>query len=83
MNYPEHIKLKAIQSYSQKVKDFLDWMEETKGIRLGEGGDNWGRLNVYLGSHDSLLAEFFEIDQKALEREKRQMLSAIQQMNEV
>ena len=62
--FPEHDKLHKIRSQSQLIGEFLEWLSYSKGISLGTP------------VHD-LLAEFFEIDLKKLEAEKRAMLWSI------
>jgi hypothetical protein len=79
--YPEHTKLKAIQPQSQKVGEFLEWLqtqswEITKYSRNGEE-----YLPIYL-STEEILAKFFEIDLNKIETEKRAMLDEQRKLNE-
>lgn len=64
VQYPEHEKLRLVSEKSQACGEFLDWLIE-RGWEPREGGS----ANVR-----KLLAEFFEIDQELLEREKEHML---------
>lgn len=59
--YPEHEKLTAVSDDSQKLGEFLEW-----GVRHGY-------LDLY-GNVEDVLAYYFNIDQGAIENEKRQML---------
>ncbi len=93
MSYPEHEKLRAIKDKSQAIGDFLDWLGAEKGVELayrhvhtdgckddtavfacGSRSGDLLPLNVRI---NSLLAEYFEIDEKKLEDEKQQMLEDI------
>ena len=76
--YPEHEKLKAVKELSQTCGEFVDFLEE-KGIYLAEYDtkDERNRLYRWRGRMTKLLAEFFEIDEDALEREKQAMLEKI------
>jgi hypothetical protein len=67
VQYPEHEKLKEIQPKSQAIGDFLEWMKAEFPKET--------RLPPY--SIPFLLAEYFEIDEAELEREKRAMLESI------
>lgn len=74
-SYPEHDKVKTIQHLSQSIYDFLVWAEERHKWELGEYGRE-KMCPVYVSKQD-ILAEYFEIDLKRLEDEKRQMLDKI------
>lgn len=65
--YPEHAKLHAVKDKSQACGEFLRWLVEEKREFEQTG---------FTGLQD-LLAEFFEIDQNRLEREKQQMLEEL------
>jgi hypothetical protein len=68
--YPEHEKLKEIRDQSQKCGEFLEWLEEQGYVEI-----------TARKSLTSILAEFFEIDEEKLEREKRRMLDRIREAN--
>lgn len=86
MNYPEHEKLELISHESQAIGEFTDWLAD-QGLHLAkfseDGEDDWG--NPLLVSENwnivDRLTEYFEIDQDALEAEKRQMLDAQRELN--
>ncbi len=78
--YPEHEKLQAISDVSQEIGEFLDCGRWTlcelrdAGTRAWNGTaiQNFQPVNI-----QDALAEYFGIDQKKIEAEKRQMLEAI------
>lgn len=79
--YPEHEKLKKVQTESQTIGEFIDWLRSDKELELGkwqtsshDDGDTFQPVHV---STEKLLAEFFEIDLEKLEAEKRAMLEAL------
>lgn len=76
--HPEHLKLKAVKDRTQCVGDFLEWLDETKGLRLTYRQNDL----PFAGNFNDLLAEYFEIDLKKLEAEKREMLEEQRAINE-
>ncbi len=73
VQYPEHEKLQLVKEKTQACGEFLDWLIEEKGWEpRGGGGANVRRL----------LAEFFEIDQDLIEREKEHMLESCRLLGE-
>lgn len=77
--YPEHEKLRSVAEQSQVCGEFLDWLANEKCLHLAEwvdGGPGYRSQILMCASYSTqrLLAEFFEIDLDALEREKRAML---------
>lgn len=77
--YPEHEKLQAVANESQAIGDFVEWLGQ-RGIHLGEYLEGkWieARLVPTHRSTVDLLADFFYIDQRKLEAEKRAMLAAL------
>jgi hypothetical protein len=79
-DYPEHAKLALIADKSQVVGEFLDWCQSEKGLHLVNLGDY--RQDGMPVPFRPLLAEFFEIDEDAIEREKRLMLERLREQNE-
>lgn len=75
--YPEHDKLMAISDISQEIGEFLDFGLEAQGILLAEFEPEGNRLRMTNRSIPEILAEYFGIDRKEIEREKRAMLDAI------
>jgi len=70
--YKEHEKLQAVKDKSQEIGDFLEWCNN-KGIFLGEY-DRFDELVPIRKNTETMLAEYFKINLKKLEQEKRDML---------
>lgn len=71
-DYPQHDKLKALVGANQTVGDFITWLR-AKGYIIcerHEADDYWPTFKTT----DNLIADFFEIDEKELSREKDRML---------
>lgn len=74
-DYPEHDKLEKIKDISQELGKFLDENstkrrgEREPRVRLG-GAWRWRSI-------ENVLAEWFKIDTKKLDEEKRAMLAAL------
>ena len=86
MSFPEHDKLQKIKDQSQTIGEFLEWVWDKHGFFLAEYRDNWhpstGCALRALTPMRDLLAEHFDIDQNALEAEKRRMLENQRRLNE-
>lgn len=80
--YPEHEKLKKVADESQTCGEFLDWLKHEKGFVLHEWNERLQEYVVAWTPINTMLAEFFEIDQDRLEAEKRTMLEEIRRINE-
>lgn len=81
--YPEHKKLLAIKDESQAIGELLEMGLPSMGIHLcevhkGLTTDRWFPTHR---SIQSILAEWFGIDQNKIEAEKRQMLDELRTMN--
>jgi hypothetical protein len=74
--YPEHRKLKAVVDRSQTIGEFLDWLEE-KGLWLANMDVEGPRMSPYYYKKENILAEFFGIDLKKIEKEKLAMLEEL------
>lgn len=82
MNYPEHEKLKLIKERSQCLGEFLmEWLP-SKGWAIYDEDTPDKRPWPVLEPGGKILAEFFGIDQKRLDQEKRAMLAECRAMNE-
>ena len=90
--YPECEKMKSVRDESQTIGEFLEWLFDEKGYRLGfyhtHDGETCNKhsdcgmvenyMNPVVGfSIEYILAEYFKIDLKKVEEEKRAMLDAI------
>ena len=80
-DYPMHDKLKPVAHISAKIGEFTDWLATEKHIYLAKR-DFEGDLYVEHHSIADLMAEFFDIDLKVLEGEKRHMLRTIREAAE-
>ncbi len=81
--YPEHTKLKKVNTLSQTIGEFLEWAE-TEGILLcghAEPEDYYEALTPIREPRNSLLARYFKIDLETLESEKLQMLEEQRDLN--
>lgn len=76
--YPEHTKLAEISDKSQAIGEFVDWLRD-KGISLCRLYEENGVSRYYPQTDPirDLLADYYDIDQNAIEREKRAMLDEL------
>ena len=78
MNYPQHDKLKALNGANQTIGDFIEWLGHHNMAvckRHKPTSDNeWQEYWPTFTRRDSLIAQFFEIDERELSREKDRML---------
>ena len=88
--YPEHDKLQLVAEQSHAAGEVLEWLFTEKKYFLAEDGDEivsagFGasytatRTRAVQRTVNDLLAEFFGIDQSALEAEKRALLQHIRE----
>lgn len=78
--YPQHEKLKKVQDQSQMVGEFLEWLS-SKSWTICELNRTDDYCPIQLRTEE-LLAEYFGIDLKKLEREKRAMLDELREKQE-
>ena len=77
-SYTQHDKIKALDGRNQTVGDFIDWLREAgyvicercKATEDTEWQTHWPTMKT----RNNLIAEFFEIDEYELSREKDWML---------
>ena len=74
--YLQHEKLRLVSDTSQRIGEFLEWLEG-KGLLICSE-DGFGELGHCGKNTDVLLAEFFEIDRDKLEAEKRAIIASMQ-----
>ena len=86
-SYPEHEKLTGIKDKSQFLGEFLEWArcnnyEFCRRVTV-EVSTPWERVyyEPERKSIEAILAEFFDIDLKKLEIEKRQMIDEIRMVS--
>jgi len=83
--YPEHEKLEKVQEKSQAIGEFLEWLNDEKGLSLAVWGEDEVIGECLYPAHPSvqdLLAEFFGIDLQVLEDEKQAMLVELRRTDE-
>jgi hypothetical protein len=80
--YPEHDKLHAVKDQSQAIGSFLDWLQNERKPRTVLAIHEWDEWVPTNERIEALLAEYFEIDLKKLEEEKRAMLDELRKANE-
>jgi len=68
--YPEHEKLQEIADQSQTIGEFL----ECNGYVLCQYEEEIDEFVPHRNSIEQILAEYFGIDLKKIDQEKRQML---------
>jgi hypothetical protein len=83
--YPEHSKLSAVQRETQAIHSFLEWLGDEKGYFIAEWDKDHPDGNMPFAireNHTTLVAEFYEIDLKAFDNEKRDMIEKIRSQRE-
>lgn len=79
-----HEKLKALEKDRSVVQRFIDWLydEQECEIAFWERNRIEDRLCPIRQGREQLMAEFFKIDLKVLDDEKRAMLDHIRKLNQ-
>ena len=87
-------KMLAVHEESQSIGEFLGWLQTEKKVmfhmehkhksaccKKGENVCGWqGQCGYLHASIDQLLAEYFKIDLKKVEQERRQLLKEIRKV---
>lgn len=80
-DYPECEKLKKVSIEHSNIMEFLDWLDEEKSIRLCEcdqsSTSSFSAYAPITTSKEKLLAEYFNLDLKKIEEERRAMIEEI------
>jgi hypothetical protein len=82
--FPEHEKLKKVQEISQQIGFFLDSLSEMDLALCDEPGSKRGGRESYFPTMrpiTEILADYFEIDLKKLDNEKRSMLKQLRALD--
>jgi hypothetical protein len=79
---PETARLVAASTESQKIGEFLDWLNFELGVTLCVLDEETGRFQPARGmgvftSTERLLARYFQIDLDRVERERGRLLAYI------
>jgi uncharacterized NAD(P)/FAD-binding protein YdhS len=82
---PECEKLSAVSKESNRLGEFLDWLEHEKGFVIAE----WDKEDAYKDNnlypthipYNTLLAEYFNIDLNKVEKERSVLLEYIRKNN--
>lgn len=77
--YPECEKFKKISKESQIIGEFLEWLEKSNIVLCQFNEDNQEFYQIFKGIQN-LLAKYFKIDLKEVEKEQRAMLKDLQLM---
>jgi hypothetical protein len=75
--YPECEKMVAVQDKSQAIGEFIEWLQHYKEYEICHICPEEGEYAPIYFSTEELLAEFFEIDLKKVEKERRKMLKEL------
>lgn len=79
--YPLHHKLQDLQGESQKIGNFISWLQEQGWwICEDEGKRDYSEYRPVRHTIEDLLGMYFEIDPKALSAEKDAMYDEMQRM---
>ncbi len=81
METPELNKIKKVSEDSQKIGDFLSWLFDEKGLCLGKYPEGKDRLQAVGNNIPDLLADYFKIDEKKAEEERRAILKEYSEKN--
>ncbi len=88
-NFPEHEKLRKVESRSQTIGEFLDWLNEQECsiCQLEVVGQNIMSEDLFewlpVGrSITKWLEIYFEVDGAKLDKEKKQVLAQLREMHE-
>lgn len=70
-------KMLRVKNQSQKIGEFLEWLSSAKHYHIARWSNEEEQLVHVSESIETLLAEYFEIDLKQAERERRKILNLI------
>ena len=76
---PEIDKMKAIAGESQKIGNFIEWLNQNQmEIVVIKHGKRWS----VTGSIETMLAKYFEIDLIKVDKEKQMILDELHKSNQ-
>lgn len=74
--FPQLAKMQAVQSESQVIGEFIDWLGESgMAICTGHNGLRGESFYPVSVSIETMLARYFNVDLQAAERERRAVLA--------
>lgn len=83
---PECEKLEAVAEQSQTIGEFLEWLTGERELVIAEwvkqenwAGQDTSELHPCPATQESLLAEFFGVDLKKVETERRALLTHLRE----
>ena len=79
--FPEHVRLAAVQKEVEAINEFLDWAADGEGWFLARWVNNGQTVMPLHISREAVIAKHFGIDRTALEAEKREMLRQVREAN--
>lgn len=77
---PELERLSVVAAESNKIGEFLDWLEHKKGIVYATYNEDDELQSAYIDKNKKL-AEFFGIDLDKVESERRALLDYVREIN--
>lgn len=75
----ECAKMLAVSQDSQKLGEFFEWLKEDAGFTVCEYDAHHERYYPASIRTEELLADYFDIDLKKVEEERRGLLAALQE----
>lgn len=79
--YPTCAKLSAIGDEKRTIHDFLEWLRAERNFDVMDALDSHDG-SMLVTTQEKLLLQYFEIDEKKLEEERRAMLEEQRKLNE-
>lgn len=74
--YPQSEKLAEAHEDRIAIAEFLEWCT-TQGIVLAKPTPSGHAYAAIHGTHDGLIMQYLEVDETALEQERRAMLASL------
>jgi hypothetical protein len=76
-DYPQSEKLAAARDARLAIAEFIEWLEHDQGIVLATTPEHGNYYVAVFEPADTIIMRFLDIDEKALEQERRAMLEAL------
>lgn len=75
--YPQSEKLAEAHEDRIAISEFIEWLGQDQGIVLAEINQELGRYEAVLETTDTIIMRYLDIDEAALEQERRAMLASL------